>query len=180
MAGRTPIPLTPFSVELGAPEFSEISGWPFDEPYVGRLLTKDIPQRMRFKRCRTWVYLDPAIRLVGFGTLDVCDEYRLYTEGQPHPYIPLLAVNPTSQRLGHGTSIVDHLVAEATILVQHQRGIHDALFLDVYTDNEAAIQLYARSGFETITTEPIPDRNENDRPYIIMARRVSVGRAIQT
>jgi len=177
MPDRTPIPLAPFPVELDAPEFREICGWTFADPYVGRLLRDDIPQRMRFGNGRIWVYRDPESRIVGFGTIDLCDDYRDYTEGQPHPYIPLLAVSPIVQRCGHGTSIVRHLIGEAAILARPPGGCHDVLFLDVYTANKGAISVYERCGFETITVEPIPDPVEDDKPYIIMARRVSVAPA---
>jgi len=180
MADRTPIPLTPFSVELGTPEFSEICGWHFDDPYIGRLLRDDIPQRMLFGKGQTWVYRDPEKRLVGFGTIDVCDEYGPFTGGCLHPYIPLLAVNPGSRGHGHGTSIVRHLIGEAAILARLQSGVHDVLFLDVYVANERAIRLYRKCGFETITAESIPDPLENGAPYIIMAMRVSVAPSVQT
>jgi ribosomal protein S18 acetylase RimI-like enzyme len=172
------VPLAPVSIELNAPEFKEICGWTFVDLYIGRLLRDDIPQRMHFGNGRTWVYRDPENRLVGFGTIDVCDDYRDYTAGQPHPYIPLLAVNPTAQGCGHGTSIVRHLIGEAAILWRLQRDCHDVLFLDVYTVNVRAISLYKTCGFETVTTEPIADPLEDDKPYIIMARRVSIAPAL--
>ena len=37
---------------------------------------------------------DPSSQIVGFGTIDVSVDCAMFTEGQPHPYIPLLAVNP--------------------------------------------------------------------------------------
>jgi len=135
---------------------------------------------MLYGNGRTWVYRDPENCLVGFGTIDVCDDYRDYTGDKPHPYIPLLAVNPTIQSLGYGTSIVRHLIGEAAILARHQCGVDDVLFLDVYTDNVRAIRLYTNCGFATITTDPIPDPLENGAGYIIMARRVSVAPAVQT
>jgi ribosomal protein S18 acetylase RimI-like enzyme len=174
MSDRPLIPLAPVPIELDAAEFKEICGWPFADLYVGRLLRDDTPQRMQFGNGRTWVYRDPDNRLVGFGTIDVSDDCRDYTAGQLHPYIPLLAVNPTTQRCGHGTSIVRHLIGEAAILWRLQGDCHDVLFLDVYTVNVGAISLYQTCGFETITSEPILDPLEDDKPYIIMAKRVSI------
>jgi len=174
MPDRTPIPLTPVSVELNAPEFREICGWPFADPFVGRLLRDDIPQRIQFGNGRIWVYRDPQSQLVGFGTIDVCDDWGVYAAGQPHPYIPLLAVNPIVQACGHGKSIVRHLIGEAAILARSRGGCHDVLFLDVYTANERAIRLYEGCGFERITVDPIPDPLEGGKPFIIMAKRVSV------
>ncbi len=52
-------------------------------------------------------------------------------------------------------------------------GGHDFLFLDVYEDNRRAIELYKKCGFEIIENKPIPDPDENGRPYLIMAMRVS-------
>lgn len=91
------IPIAPALVELHAAEFREICSWPFVDPYVGRLLRDDIPQRMLFGNCRTWVYRDPESQIIGFGTLDVCADCADFTAGVPHPYIPLLAVNPAAQ-----------------------------------------------------------------------------------
>jgi hypothetical protein len=71
MADRPPIPLTPILIGLDSPEFEAISGWPFADPFVRRLLQEDIPQRVQFGNCAIWTYRDPEGRLVGFGTLDV-------------------------------------------------------------------------------------------------------------
>jgi GNAT superfamily N-acetyltransferase len=177
MRDRTSIPLTPALAELDAAVFKEICEWPFADPFVGRLLRDDIPQRVQFSEGRIWVYRDPDSRLVGFGTIDVCGDYRDYTAGQPHPYIPLLAVNPTIKSLGYGTSIVRHLIGEAAFLARRPGGCHDVLFLDVYTANVKAIQLYEKCGFENVTVEPIPDPLEDGSPYIIMAKRVSIALA---
>ncbi len=180
MPERAPIPLTPVLTELNSPEFRELCGWPFGDRYIGRLLRDDIPQRIQFGNGRIWVYREPTNQLVGFGTIDVCDDYGLFTGGQPHPYIPLLAVNPLFERCGHGTSIVRHLIGEAAILARPGGGCHDVLFLDVYVSNERAIKLYQRCGFEEITPEPIPDPAEDNNLYIIMAKRVSIASVFET
>jgi GNAT superfamily N-acetyltransferase len=170
MADRTNIPLTPASIDQESPEFGAIRGWPFADPFVARLLHNDIPQRVRFGNCRIWIYRDPERRPVGFGTLDVCEDYRDYTGGQAHPYIPLLAVNPTLPSLGYGTTIVQHLIDEATLLACRPGGCHDVLYLDVYTSSEKAIGLYRRFGFAQVTPEPIEDPQEGGKPYVVMAK----------
>src|SRR5262249_8241133 len=122
-------------------------------------------------------YRDPEGRLVGFATLDVCDDYRTYTGGHVHPYIPLLAVNPTIKSLGYGTTIVRHLIDEAALLACRPAGCHDVLFLDVYTTSVKAVEVYIACGFEQVRPEPIQDPQEGGKPYIVMTRRVSIARA---
>jgi ribosomal protein S18 acetylase RimI-like enzyme len=173
MSDLTPIPLTPILIGLDAPEFPIISDWPFPDSYVSRMLRDDIPERVRRGTGRIWIYRDPDGQIVGFGTLDVRDHYGAYTGGKDHPYIPLLAVNPTIASRGYGTSIVRHLIHVANVLAGGPCGIHDVLFLDVYTDNERAIRLYEKCGFQVIESEPIPDPEEGGRPFLIMALRVS-------
>ena len=116
MPELAPVPLTPCPIELDSLVFQAICDWPFDDPYVGRLLRNDIPRPERLNCCWIWVYCDPAGRLAGFGTLDVCDDCSEFTEGRSHLYIPLLAKNPTIKSLGYGASIVRHLVDEATVI----------------------------------------------------------------
>jgi GNAT superfamily N-acetyltransferase len=160
-------------IGLGSDEFRAISGWPFVDPFVARLLENDIPQRVQFGNCRIWVYRDPQGRLVGFGTLDVCGECAQYTAGQDHPYIPLLAVNPTIKSQGYGTSIVRHLVDE-TALLSLQGLCHHVLFLDVYATSVKAISVYSACGFQAITPQPIPDPQEGGKMYLVMARSIAV------
>ena len=174
MSDRPGIPLTPALIELDAPEFKEIASWRFSDTFVSRLLTHDIPQRAVFGNGLIWGYRDPGGLLVGFGTIDVCDDYKSYTNGQMHTYIPLLGVNETMQGKGFGHSIVKHLIAEAAFARQRAAGCHEVLFLDVYTENGRAISLYEKCGFRSITTEPIPDPDESGRPYIVMAKRVAI------
>jgi ribosomal protein S18 acetylase RimI-like enzyme len=175
MSDRTPIPLKPALTELDAPEFKTICEWTFADTYVGRLLRADIPQRIQFSSGKLWVYKDPNSQLVGFGTIDVCDEYGDYTNDQRHPYIPLIAVNPEFEGRGHGNSIVRHLIGEGAFIVRSHPGCHDTLFLDVYEDNARAIRLYERCGFERLTVELDP--REDNKPYIVMAKRLSIARA---
>ncbi len=174
MSERTPIPLTPILIELDSPEFAEICGWRFDDAYVGRRLQDDIPWRIRRGTCRIWIYRDPVGQLVGFGTIDVCDDYGDFTGEQPHPYIPLLAVSKPMEGRGHGRWIVRHLIGEAAILANGPGGCHDVLFLDVYSDNMRAIDLYVKCGFTKTTAEPRQHQEEGNRPYIIMQMRVSL------
>ncbi len=169
-----PIPLAPARIEPDSPEFQAICGWPFADAYVSRLLQSDIRQRVTFGNCSVWAYREPGGSLVGFGTLDIAEDCNAYTKGRAHPYIPLLAINPTIKSLGYGAGIVEHLIDEATLLAT--AGLcHDVLFLDVYTSNKRAIDLYNRLGFATISPAPIVDPAQAGQEYIIMARRVSIG-----
>ncbi len=177
MPDRLPIPLTPDPVTLGSPEARTLADWPYPDLFVTRLLRDDIPQRVQFGDCRVWVYRDPAGQLVGFGSLDVCTDYADQSEGRPHPYIPLLAVNPTIKSLGYGTTIVRHLIDEATVLASRAGGCHDVLFLDVYTTSEKAIAVYAACGFESITPAPLPDAQDPGKLYLVMAKRLTIGSA---
>jgi ribosomal protein S18 acetylase RimI-like enzyme len=150
MSNHTPIILTPVRIAPGDAEFQSIQSWPFaDQPFyegqVNRLLQQDIPQRAVFGLCAIWSYRDTAGNAVGFGTLEVCREYEQFTGGKLHSYIPLLAVNPAYQRLGHGRRIVEHLIAEAALIAQSPGNVADLLFLDVYAANQAAIALYQKS-----------------------------------
>jgi len=173
MCDRTPIPLAPKAIGLNDSEFKTISCWSFADAYVGRLLREDVPFRMRFKNGRMWAYRDPDGQLVGFGSLDFCNDYSRYTDGLTHPYIPLLAANPGIKSRGYGTSILQHLVTEAALYSKWFR-YNGILFLDVYSSNDRAIQLYERCQFEKIHDEPLLDPEEDNKPYFIMARRVAI------
>lgn len=172
MNGRTPVPLTSSLIELGAPEFQEICGWPFGDDYVGRLLRFDIPQRVQYGECRVWIYRNPDAEIVGFGTFDICDDYRILAFGSHHPYIPLLAVNPSIKSLGYGSSIVQHLIGEAALYVKRDPVCQPSLFLDVYAENRRAIDLYERCGFVKLECGPCHDSEEGGKEYFIMARNV--------
>jgi ribosomal protein S18 acetylase RimI-like enzyme len=174
MSDVTPIDLLAALIVLDSPEFAEICRWPFEDAYVGRVLRNDIRRRMHRGACRIWGYFNLGRQLVGFGTLDVCGDYSDFTDGRLHPYIPLLAVNPAMQGKGYGSYIVRHLIDFAAISAIEEGRFHDALFLDVYKDNERAIGLYKKLGFQIVEDDPRPDPDENGRPYFIMARRVSV------
>jgi ribosomal protein S18 acetylase RimI-like enzyme len=92
---------------------------------------------------------------------------------QQHLYIPLLAVNPGKQRLGHGTSILKHLIAEAALALSDPTvTCHDVLFLDVYTSSVSARELYLKFGFQKVT-DAIHDPAEN-KDFIVMGRRISI------
>jgi ribosomal protein S18 acetylase RimI-like enzyme len=179
MATPPPVPLKAIRITCGDAEYLPLLGWPFAAPpfYEGqviRLLQNDIPHRVMYSFGRVWVYRDPPGNTVGLGTLDVCQDYQQFTAGKFHCYIPLLAVNPAYQKRGHGRSIVEHLIAEATLIAQSPAGISDLLFLDVYTANKGAISLYQKCGFVSLNPgAPIPDPQENNEPYVIMARNVA-------
>ena len=141
--------LQPRQIRPRDPLFNQLLSWPFHEPYVGRLLRNDIPQRARNGNGRIWVYEDDLSKtIVGFGTIDVCPEYSKLTGGQFHPLIPLLAVHPLHEGRGYGGFIVDHLIGEAVLLArQPHAGCCDLLFLDVYESNIRAVYLYEKRGF---------------------------------
>jgi ribosomal protein S18 acetylase RimI-like enzyme len=180
MSTPDPIPLTPTRITPDKPEFQALLAWPFaEQPFyegqVKRLLQNDIPYRVRYSNGLVWVYREPGGDMVGFGTLDVCKEYEDFTEGKYHSYIPLLAVNPAFQKRGHGRSIMKHLTAEAVVIAQSLANVSNLLFLDVYTANKGAISLYDKCGFSVLNSDtPIPDPQENNEPYVIMAKNVAV------
>ncbi len=177
MAGQSehvPVVLSPFSIALNSSEFNALAGWPFADPYVARLLQSDIPRRVKFGNCQIWGYREPKGILVGFGTIDVSDDWREFTAGKLHTYIPLLAVNPTVKSLGYGTGIVKHLIAEAVLRTMSQ-DCYPVLFLDVYSTNTKAIDLYTKCGFQEIATpEPFTDPLEDGKEYIVMSYSVSL------
>ena len=79
------------------------------------------------------------------------DDYAALTDGKAHTYLPLLAVHPDRRQLGHGRSVVDHLVSEAECIVQaNSHVLHHAVFLDVYEESVAALGLYNKCGFQTL------------------------------
>lgn len=183
MAIPQAIPLRAIRTAPGESEYQALLSWPFAakpiyEGQVLRLLQHDIPHRVMFSFGLVWLYRDPSGITVGFGTLDVCKEYERLTGGKYHAYIPLLAVNPAFQKRGHGRSIVEHLIAEAVLISHGVDDISDFLFLDVYTANQGAIALYQKCGFATLNQDaPIPDPEENNETYIIMARNLAVAHA---
>jgi GNAT superfamily N-acetyltransferase len=83
--------------------------------------------------------------------------------------------HPTAESRGYGTSIVRHLIDEAAVLASNAAASSDVLFLDVYETNARAINLYAKCGF-TQVAGPFADAQENGQSYIVMAKRVAVGK----
>jgi ribosomal protein S18 acetylase RimI-like enzyme len=183
MATSQPIRLNAMRTAPGQPEYQALLAWPFAaqpfyEGQVLRLLQNDIPHRVMYSFGLVWVYRNPAGDAVGFGALDVCKEYEQFTGGKYHSYIPLLAVHPAFQKRGHGRAIVEHLIAEAVLIAQSPGDFSDHLFLDVYSANQGAISLYNKCGFVTLNPDaPIPDPQENNEAYILMARKVVVAPA---
>jgi ribosomal protein S18 acetylase RimI-like enzyme len=87
-------------------------------------------------------------------------------------------VHPAFQKRGYGRGIVEHLIAEAVLIAQSPGDISDLLFLDVYTANKGAISLYNKCGFVTLNPDAaIPDPQENNETYFLMARSVAVASA---
>jgi len=163
MSERAPIPLSASRVELGSDDFTLIVKWPYADPYVHRLLRSDLPKRVKFNNGRIWIFRDPMGQPVGFGSFDLCHDYKLFTDGKIHPYIPLIAVNPTIKSLGYGTSIANYLIGEAALIAREVSTCSDVLFLDVYVSNLRAIALYKRVGFEVLTDAPFEDAIEGSQ-----------------
>ena len=165
------VALSPIPVQLNSPLFHALAAWPFDDEFVSRMLATDIPQRVKYGNAQVWAYLDPQRDIVGFGTLDICDDCSQYADGKLHTYVPLLAVNPALRGCGHGRSILTHLVERAACKVAEIDVLHPALFLDVYEHSTAALGLYTKSHFVTLNG-PIIDP-ANGKPFLIMAKRVA-------
>jgi hypothetical protein len=118
MSSPQPIALSSIRTFPGQPEYEALRAWPFaDEHFyerqVKRLLQHDIPNRVMFGSGVAWVFRSPDGNTVGFGTLDICNDYDRFTDGKRHCYIPLLAVNPAFQKRGHGRTSVRVIVAGA-------------------------------------------------------------------
>ncbi len=183
-AQHEPHPLRAVRVALNSNEYRAIQGWLFpDDPFyvrqVPRMLQHDIPQLVLFEQCVIWGYVDTqaGTDFIGFGTVSVSHIYSQYTNALPHFYIPLLGVKPAVKSFGYGQSIVEHLVREAA---NHALStLSDHVFLDVYVSNDRAVRLYReKCGFATLNANsPILDPDENDQPYIIMARKLPVPEA---
>jgi GNAT superfamily N-acetyltransferase len=163
-----PVPsLTAIPIKHDSSEFAEVRDWPFADPYIGRMLREDIPRRVTLWDCRIWIYRDPEDQAVGFGTIDVCDDYCDFTNNRLHPYIPLLAVEPSMGGRGYGARIVRHLIDRAGVIAW-ETGCHNILYLDVYAENDRTIKLYEKSGFMKTGDEPRLDPKEGNKAYIIM------------
>ena len=131
-------------------DYAATLAWPFPtEPfYVAQvldLLRGDLPERVLFNSyCFVWLYRDSAGTPVGFGSLDVCDEYMEFADGRSHCYLPVLAVHPEHKGKGYGKQIIEHLVSESVLFHESPHDLSDLLLLDVYRANTPAIGLYAR------------------------------------
>lgn len=172
MANPPDDPLTRVLVEPTGDEFRALLNWPFEDAFVQRMLADDIPVLARLGDFWAWLYRDAGGQTVGFGTLQVCDNYAQFTGGARHTYIPLLAKNPLVQRGGIGSIIVRHLVEQARVVFRGTPGCHRDLFLDVYTTSAAAIRVYQRSGFAQVTPDTYADELEGGKEYLVMAQRV--------
>ena len=87
-------------------------------------------------------------------------------------------MNPAFQKRGHGRSIVQHLIAVAAQICQSRPAWSKYLFLDVYLANRGAIALYEKFGFTILNPDaPIPDPQESNEVYVVMARELAVAPA---
>lgn len=163
-------------------EFRELLSWSYpSEPFyvdqVRRALHESIPQLVLFQSVALWAYhdADETSALVAFGTLQITDEYSRDSGGLEHCYIPLLSAKPGAK--GYGPAIVEHLTAEAAILVNrtYQGRISNRLFLDVYQENTPASGLYTRCGFTRVNPDRLLyDEKEGNQPYFVMAKSLEV------
>jgi ribosomal protein S18 acetylase RimI-like enzyme len=171
------IPLEPIAIDLDGPIFAAIASWPFEEEFVLRILMEDIPQRVKFESAQIWAYRDPQNTVVGFGSLSLCSDYSDLSDKKRHAYVPLLGVHPDKRGHGHGKTILNHLVEQATSLAVSSSDrandvISEFLFLDVYEDSVNAINLYKKSGFSTLGALAFPD-SRNGKNFYVMAKRIS-------
>ena len=171
VADLPPIQLQPRQIDVGDPNWNFISKWPFADFFVSRLLVQDIPQRALFGHCSIWIYQDEAGQTVGLGALDFCKDYLDPAGEHFHPYIPLLAINPTIKSKGYGTMILDHLLREASTAAKSNWLCERLIFLEVYVDSEKAIRLYRAKGFVEAVDDPILDPDEA-KHYLIMVRSI--------
>lgn len=172
-AGMASTSLVPIVVDPNGAIFEAISAWQFEEEFVHRILTEDVPQRVKYENAAIWAYRDQDKNIVGFGVLSICADYAQFTGQKHHLYIPLLAVHPDRRGLGHGKAIVKHLVDMAACFVQESPGaLHNAVFLDVYEDSVNAYNLYLKCDFvslgDRIFVDPL-----NGKKYRVMAKRVA-------
>jgi ribosomal protein S18 acetylase RimI-like enzyme len=180
MASPEPVRLLAVPITRDHPAFATLLSTSFADPFVSRLLRTDLPLRMTFGNGRVWVYTDPTFPgvggFIGFGSLDVCDDYGALTGDRVHPYLPLLSLMPGCSGRGYGEAIMRHLEAEAALVVRSHPNCDDRLFLDVYLTSAAAIRLYEKRQFEYLNRDtPSPDTVADGAPYYVMAKRVSVG-----
>lgn len=165
-------------VFLGEAEFNSLSEWPFrSDPFyegqVPRLLKSDIAHRLANGPCRVWAFRNSANELVGFGCLDICQEYSALTRGKDYIYIPLLAVHPQFQGRGYGRTIVEFLISQAQLLLLEEETLSGLLLLDVYEENIPAVALYQKYGFEILNpSNPSVDANEGGELYFIMGKKL--------
>lgn len=181
MSNPTHIQLHPCLIQPTAPIYRDILQWPV-APFFTRIARDDIPTRFNYGSCHAYAYYDynnPETyeRIpVGFGSLDLCDDWGDFTDQKEHFYIPLLAKNPDIARKGYGSSILDHLIGQAAAMILLHRNagsdLHHSLLLDVYMSSEDAIKLYNRFGFTSLTPRPLQDADQNNDLFIVMAKRI--------
>jgi ribosomal protein S18 acetylase RimI-like enzyme len=75
--------------------------------------------------------------------LAVFDEIGNYHPDEPHWYLPMIGVDPTQQRKGHGSALLEH-----ALRICDQDGI--PAYLE--SSNPSNIPLYRRHGFEMLGT----------------------------
>lgn len=177
---RTPHPLKAQQVGVDSAEFREIAKWNYSEnlfylQQVNGMLQNEVPLLMLHQGCKFFVYRDPVVgsEVVGFGTIQVTTIYSHHAGQSRHCYIPVLSVKPGIRSFGYGQAIVEHLLIYAARYTRLSQ-VSDLVFLDVYVANQPAINLYQKKCHFVVMNplNPIPDPDQNNELYYIMARRV--------
>ena len=78
----------------------------------------------------------------------VFEQMANYHPAEPHWYLPLLGVDPSCQRRGYGSALLQHALAACD---------RDGTPAYLESTNPENISLYKRHGFETLTTIQIAD-----------------------
>ncbi|MFH5208615.1 ribosomal protein S18-alanine N-acetyltransferase [Antrihabitans sp. NCIMB 15449] len=114
--------------------------FPGDDPWsAGAFRAELAAKHNRYFAVRTT--LESGVTLmIGYAGVSLLGN-RFSPESEVHT----IGVDPSFQRLGVGTMLLDRLLAEA-----EKHG--GPVFLEVRTDNEPAIALYRRYGFDTVGT----------------------------
>ena len=130
-----------------------------------------------------WAYRDPENFPHRIWDAQFMLDYHAFSDDMDHTYIPLLAVHPENGGMGHGTSIVTHLVETAACYIDAcskiPNKISDFVFLDVYEESAGAIRTYQKCGFVFLGnctySDPI-----NNKSFYVMAKRVPTSKSTPT
>ncbi|APE10062.1 MULTISPECIES: ribosomal protein S18-alanine N-acetyltransferase [Rhodococcus] len=121
-----------------APRCAELEQilFPGDDPWSADAFRSELASPHN----RYFAARDPQGRLIGYAGLA-----RLGTAIEPESEVHTIGVDPVARRRGIGGALLGELLA-----VADRWG--GPVFLEVRTDNDAAIALYRREGFEIVGT----------------------------